>query len=254
MKYIEKHSDAPEVVSYEKELKEGRLDRDSLRDSSVHPALNGAGVYDMVRDLKTFPALKNRMFADQGGICCYCGCRLEYPNHPQYIVEHVFPKEHDRTKAGEYDNMLLSCRPSSEEEEKRKAAAKKERRMFFHCDKSKESKVLGHTPLQKDCQDFFRYDEFGGVDGLNETAQKDVEVLNLGCDWLRTRRMAAINGEILDEEGKLLDDEQLRHRLESIMLRNKDGQYAEYCFVIYNVISNLLAQPSSDGANSAEIN
>lgn len=209
MKYIGKSIGAAEVVAYEKELADNQLDKVSLADSSIHPSLDGAAVYDVVKSFAAFAGLKSRLFADQGGICCYCGCKLQYPNHPQYIIEHVFPK--------------------------------KERKNFFHCDKAKESEVLTITPLQEDCQKHFVYDMFGGVEGVDEDAQNDIKTLNLDCEWLNKRREAAIDGEIYDESGELLPDDELRHRLDTIMKLDNEGLHTEFCFVIQNVIRNLLS-------------
>lgn len=240
MIHIEKHFDSSEVVAYEAELKENLLDKESLADDSVHQSLKGPDVYDQVKSFLTFESLKIRMFADQGGICCYCGCRLQYPNHPQYIVEHVRPKEKYRTLAGEYENLLLSCRPTDEEEKNRMAAGRRERKMFFHCDKAKASKELAYTPLMDDCQKYFEYDEFGGIAGIDTVAEKDIETLNLKCEWLRKRRAAAIDGELYDEDGNLLSDEELRSRLSTIMQVDEDGKHSEFCFVIRSVINGLL--------------
>lgn len=52
MKYIEKHTCSSEVVAYQAELRAAQLDRTSLSDANIHPALNGAAVYDTVKRLK----------------------------------------------------------------------------------------------------------------------------------------------------------------------------------------------------------
>lgn len=241
MKHVEKHCDSLEVMAYQAELKAARLDKSSLSDIEVHPSLNGAAVYDMVKSFHTFDGLKSRLFTDQGGICCYCGCRLQYPTHPQYIVEHVYPKEKDRTLAGEYENLLLSCRPSDQEERERLSTPRKERKHFFHCDKSKGSKVLSITPLQTDCSNHFIYDEFGGIDGDGDEAKNDIDTLNLKCAWLCRRREAAIEGAIYDEDGNLLSDDELRQQLSTVMRLDAEGMNAEFCFVIKDVIERLLS-------------
>lgn len=242
MKYIEKHLEAKEVLEYEAELEENDLDKSSLSDALVHPSMRGPDVYDVVKSFRSFNGLKERLFADQGGICCYCGCYLRYPTHPQYVVEHVFPKEKDRTLAGEYENLLLSCRPTEEEERERIKRPKREQRYFFHCDKAKKSEVISISPLQRDCQNHFVYDEFGGVDGIdNQSKMVAKDILNLDCEWLRTRREAAIQGEIFDENGDMLPDEELRHRLTTIMDRDENGMHTEFCFVIQKVIERLLS-------------
>lgn len=244
MKYVEKDFHAPAVVDYDAELKQNQLDEVSLSNSAVHPTLNGTAVYDQIGSFKSFPALKDQMFYEQGGICCYCGRRLEYPNHPQYIVEHVKPKEADRTLAGEYKNLLLSCRPSDEEEKLRKDAPKRERNDFFHCDRAKGSTMITYSPLQTDCDTHFFYDEFGDVDVATATdaaAVKDLATLNLKCQWLKTRRRAAIEGELFDENYELLPENELRDRLATIMQRDADGLFAEFCFVIKDAIKHILA-------------
>ena len=40
----------------------------------------------------TFTDLSKQMYWDQGGICCYCGMKLEYPYGTPYRVEHIKPK------------------------------------------------------------------------------------------------------------------------------------------------------------------
>lgn len=244
MRYIEKDYQAKAVTDHDDELKRNGLDEGSLSDSEERPRLDGPAVYEQVRSFKSFPALKQQMYADQGGICCYCGRRLVYPNHPQYIVEHVIPKESNRQLAGEYKNLLLSCRPSDEEEASRKEAPKRERDRFFHCDKSKGAIPITYSPLQKDCDTRFCYDEFGDVtiaDPSDAVAQKDLCTLNLKCEWLKRRRLAAIAGELYDENNELLPDEELRRRLHTIMERDNDGMYAEFCFAIKGAIEHILA-------------
>lgn len=96
------------------------------------------------------------------------------------------------------------------------------------------------TPLQEDCQIHFIYDEFGGVQGDNEDAQKDIDILNLNCEWLQKRREAAIEGAIYDEDYNLLPDEELKKYLATIMCTDANGRHSEFCFVIKNVIEGLL--------------
>lgn len=149
--------------------------------------------------------------------------------------------------AGQYENFLLSCRPTKEEEQGRKAAPKKERKSFFHCDKTKESEILSITPLQEDCQQSFKYDVFGGIVGADDKAQKDVDTLNLNCKWLSKRREATIDGEIYDEDGNLLPDEELRQRLYFIMNLDGNGMHTEFCFGIKSVLQSLFS--NTDDAN-----
>ena len=227
MKFIEKDESAPAVVEYEEELRKAQLDKDSLVDSSVHPSCQGPDIYNEVQSLAGFNALKNQLFNDQGGICCYCGRKLSYPNHPQYIVEHVKPKNIYRELAGEYMNLLLSCRPSKEEEERRRNAPKSVRKSFFHCGKHYTFAPFTGEIRLRDEQD--------------SKAEHDLRILNLNCEWLKRRRLAAIEGEIYDESGELLPDKELYERLNSVMQRDDAGMYGEYCFVIHDVLEQLLS-------------
>ena len=141
MKYIEKDFTDSKVLEYEEELINNKLDKNNLISPQIHPTLKGTDVYDQVKSFKHFNDLKDQMFQDQGGICCYCGQALKYPNHPPYIVEHVTPKETCRELAGEYENLLLSCRPTDKEEEERTTNHGKPKK-YWHCDKLKANKTL----------------------------------------------------------------------------------------------------------------
>lgn len=245
MKYIEKHDTEQRVVDYENQLREAQMDEASLKDRTVHPTSNGAAIYDMVQSMPAFPGLKQQLFDDQGGICCYCGQKLLYEGHPyqpQFIVEHVFPKEADRTLAGEYHNMLLSCRPADKEEQSRAEAPRKERATFFHCDKSKDCRQITYTPLLKDVSTHFSYDEFGNVIPMDEIAEDDCETLNLNCSWLVKRRCAAIEGRIYDEQNQLLSDDELRLLTTDVMKRDENNQHQEFCFAIKGAAERLLGE------------
>lgn len=239
MKYIEKDFISDAVVAYSGELRNAKLDAESLGCENSHPSASGGDVFDMVKSLHSFGGLKEQMFKDQGGICCYCGRRLFYPTHPQYIVEHVQPKEKHREFAGEYGNLLLSCRPSEEEEQQRGRAKRRERSKFFHCDKSKGADEIEVTPLQPDCQSRFLYDVFGEVQGADDAANRTLEVLNLNCDWLKKRRQAAIEGAMFDGD-TLLSDDELRMLAAKVMDRDADGLHTEYCFAIASALSRFL--------------
>lgn len=87
---------------------------------------------------------------------------------------------------------------------------------------------------------FFSYDEFGGVIGANKEAEETIRTLNLNCEWLTKRRLAAIEGELYDENDNLLSDEELSKRLGNIMNVDESGLNAEFCFVVKDVVNRLL--------------
>lgn len=137
-----------------------------------------------------------------------------------------------RTLAGEYRNLLLSCRMSDEER----------RPNSYHCDKSKGNHTITYSPIQPDCAIHFDYDEFGNAKGNDEAAKQDCQTLNLNAPSLKKRRAAAIEGVIYDMDGNLLDDETLMNIRDSIMLRGVDNSHAEFCFAIYGAINHLLTR------------
>ena len=239
MKYIEKNYADAVVVAYEDELKINQLDKNSLANSNIHPSMKGRDVYEQVKSFEHFNELKEKMFQDQGGICCYCGQILKYLKTPPYIVEHVFPKEKCRELAGEYENLLLSCRPTDEEEIERIDAHDKDDK-FWHCDKRKENLILTYTPLQPDCSSHFIYYESGEVKGGDEQAQEDVKILGLNCEYLKRRRKEAIFAVLHDENGQLLPNDILEKYLSVVMERKTDNSLREFCFVIAGALNNFL--------------
>lgn len=239
MKYIEKDFADVVVVAYEDELKANQLDKSSLANPRVHPTLKGPDVYDLVKSFVHFNNLKNKMLQDQGGICCYCGQILKFPKHPPYIVEHVFPKERCRELAGEYENLLLSCRPTDKEEENRRDAHDNGNN-FWHCDKRKGNITITYTPLQPDCNSHFIYYVSGEIQGCDQHAQEDINTLGLNCEYLKRRRKEAIFAVLHDEDGQLLPNDILEKYLSVVMERKTDNTLREFCFVIAGALDNFL--------------
>lgn len=237
MRYIEKNHDAPIVLEYKKELVSYKLDELNLNDSSnPYVNLTGGELYDMVRDMENFVKLKQYLYEEQGGICCYCGAKLEYPYGAQYRVEHLKPKEKYPRLSGEYKNLLLSCRPSQEEMETRNRTPKKGRKKLMHCDEAKDSDEITYSPLNPDCEKVFSYNLDGSITGIDK-AEEDIKILGLGCDYLKRRRSEAIIAWFDDN----ISSEDLLKCKDAIMSRDKDNQLAEFCFVISNVIEKLLS-------------
>ena len=242
MIYIEKHP--TEVIAYEQELQNNQLDMLSLSDSNVHPSMEGDDVYEQVRSFDEFGNLKQQLLKDQGGVCCYCGCRLPHPiGHPPYIVEHLIPKSSNRLLAGEYQNLLLSCRGGLDLYDKNSITkiSKKYRIENTHCDNSKEDKALNHTPLHKDCADYFSYHIDGKIEYKDLLAETDGKVLNLDCEYLNKRRESAIEQFVFDENYDILTDEELATICHELMGKSDKGIYHEFYYVIADAIKNDLS-------------
>lgn len=251
MRYIEKNFsyENTDVIAYETELIENKLDKCNLSDAAIHPTMSGPDVYDVVKSFDSFKKLKQAMLRDQGFICCYCGQLIKESTHigskyidATYIVEHVLPKTKYRHLAGEYENLLLSCKPTQEEENERKQAGgnKKNNIKYWHCDKLKDNKELNYTPLQKDCASHFIYLDNGEVEGNDMLANTDIKTLGLNCNYLKNRRYNAILGAIFDEDNTLISNEEMEQYATLVMKRKQDGSFVEFCFVIAGAINHLL--------------
>lgn len=238
MRYIEKDYDAPAVLAHKQELIKCQLDELSLLDENCkYYKESGGRLYNLVKDMITFADLNEQMYRDQGGICCYCGMKLEYPYDPQFIVEHVKPKKKYPEQVGEYKNLLLSCRPSQEEVGLRSVLPRKKRKELKHCDDAKGSEEINYSPLTPNCEKAFIYGIDGSITGIDDAANDDIKILGLGCDYLKRRRSEAISAWFDDN----ISSEDLLRCKDAIMSRDKDNRLAEFCFVISNVIGQFLS-------------
>jgi len=241
MRYIEKHPAA--VVKYEQQLKDNDMDMLSLSNPAVHRKWKGKEVYEHVQGLSEFKNMEAQLLKDQGGVCCYCGCRIPHPTgYPQYIREHVIPREESRELAGEYSNLLLSCRGEKDALGANSLAdiPRRMKKHFFHCDKSKAAKIINVSPLQVDCANHFEYILTGEVYEDGDKESDDIKILNLNCTYLQDRRKAAIAALIYDDENNLLPDDDMRVIADALSKRNVNGIFHEYYFVIINIIEGLL--------------
>ena len=194
MRYVEKHFDAPAIIQHEYELASANLYEASLLKRKETEKLDGNLLYkEQIRSTRYIPHWKDlqaQMCQDQGGVCCYCGLKLQFPDTQHYSVEHVQPRSRFPELVGEYKNLLLSCHSSDEERAllKETVHSKKGRRKYLHCDEFKNDKELHYSPLQVDCALHFSYKLNGEVKGSDKEAEEDIETLNLNCHSLKERR------------------------------------------------------------------
>lgn len=238
MKHIEKHPETPEVQEYIKELKTQHLDEAGILNSAEYADWTGSQLYEKVRELETLPALKQQLFREQGGVCCYCGMKLEYPFDPQYRLEHVRPKDKHRELVGEYKNLLLSCRANMEETELRSTSDKKNRKKYIHCDEAKGAEELNYSPLDNSCETAFTYTLDGKVSYKDQLAEKDIITLGLNGPYLTSRRKNAIESLFIDDD--LLSEEYLKAFKDGLQKKDANGNYREFYFVLIDAINQLL--------------
>lgn len=184
------------------------------------------------------------MCQDQGGVCCYCGLKLQFPDTQHYSVEHVKPRSKFPELVGEYKNLLLSCHSSEFERAQLKETiySKKERKNALHCDEFKDNKELNYSPLQADCALHFLYKLNGEVKGRDKEAEADIETLNLNCHSLKERRrkqMLAYSFLATDPK-EMLDIDSLKAYRQEVEKRDANGNHSEFYFVIADLLDQLL--------------
>ena len=248
MRYVEKHFDAPAIIQHEYELASANLDEASLLKRKETEKLDGNLLYkEQIRSTRYIPHWKDlqaQMCQDQGGVCCYCGLKLQFPDTQHYSVEHVQPRSRFPELVGEYKNLLLSCHSSDEERAhlKETVHSKKGRRKYLHCDEFKNDKELHYSPLQVDCALHFSYKLNGEVKGSDKEAEEDIETLNLNCHSLKERRrkhMLAYSFLATDPK-EMLDVDSLKAYRQEVEKRDANGNHSEFYFVIADLLDQLL--------------
>ena len=248
MRYVEKHFDAPVVIQHEQKLSSVNLDEASLLKRKETEKLDGNLLYkEQIRSTRCIPHWKDlqaQMCQDQGGVCCYCGLKLQFPDTQHYSVEHVKPRSKFPELVGEYKNLLLSCHSSEWERAQLKKTihSKKERKNTLHCDEFKDNKELHYSPLQADCALHFLYKLNGEVKGRDKEAEADIETLNLNCHSLKERRreqMLAYSFLTKDSQEMIDIDSLKAYRLE-VEKRDAKGNHSEFYFVIADLLDQLL--------------
>jgi uncharacterized protein (TIGR02646 family) len=179
-------------------------------------------------------AIKERLFGEQGHICCYCGRRIvDNDSH----IEHLAPRETYRPLTYAFDNLLASCQQN---------LLKKDPR---HCGTQKgqwHDAARLVSPLDPACEVRFRYEIDGHVhpasppdEGANET----ILHLALDCAKLVNLRNGAIDG-LLDDLGDDLTQKEYDALLLAYESRDAEGRYGPFCFVLAAVV-RAYVQPSA---------
>ena len=168
--------------------------------------------------------LKEQLMTEQGYLCAYCGSRID---DDRAVIEHVKCRQLYPELQLEYSNMVCSCRGGQDNR-------RNNQQYPLFCDASKRNSDIPITPLDEFCNDFFVYDEWGGIyDNDSPDAATTIEVLNLDNPVLKNRRRAALR-----VYESLPDDTDWSRELQILHNRHKGGKYSEFLFVLEYVIRN----------------
>lgn len=171
--------------------------------------------------------IKNSLIAEQGGICCYCGTRIDRTNS---AIEHFKPKDDNRFPELqlEYSNLLASCLGGQIDRQTNK-------RFPLCCDANKKNRVIEVSPTDPNCELYFKYDDDGNIYGTTPEACYAVQILNLNNEVQKNRRKAAIEVYI-----NLPRDTDWQEEIRFLSTRDRDGLYQPYCFAAIYYIKNFL--------------
>ena len=178
-------------------------------------------------------SVHNSLLKEQGFICCYCGRRI---NLTDSHVEHLKPRNKYPDLALDYTNFIASCQGESENPPP----------IPVHCGHKKAEwyeENLMVSPLDNNCDDFFRYADDGQIlptqDLTKQAAAKEtINRLALDINKLKKMREQAIEG-ILDVIDTLNNNEK-RKLIDGFEQPNQNGEYEEFCSAIVHILKQYL--------------
>ena len=129
--------------------------------------------------------------ADQGHLCAYCQSRIE-PTGDRMRVEHWVAQTDDASRDLEWKNLLGVCPGKTPlPPDAPQPVGRKRRQADEHCDRRRGHRTLNlHPAADPDVAQRFHYHADGRIEGTDEAASKDIEVLNLKHPRLMRNRSA----------------------------------------------------------------
>lgn len=186
------------------------------------------GYRQMPSDVKAI--VKQRLLEEQGRLCCYTGRRVdEHSSH----IEHFKPQSRCTNHEDVDYNNLLAAFPG--DNEKRKCAYGAHAR--DNCDES-----LLISPLHPSCENSFRFDEYGKIRAANnndQRAQETIKRLRL-CDQSLTELRRQAIETALYRKKQPISPAQLQTIVERYCLRDRNGYFFPFCYVIVQAAQELL--------------
>ena len=125
---------------------------------------------DIPEEVKT--PLREELFREQGGLCCYCCQKLKLEwSH----IEHVQCRQDYPKKRFDYDNLLLSCSTPKQ------------------CDNAKGNQELSLTPLMKECDNEINLNLAGELESDSVRGLESISILKLNNRQIRNWRKSLID-------------------------------------------------------------
>lgn len=237
MRYIDKTKlHAP--ANYDAELSAAKLDEASIL-GGAHAGLSGDDLFEKVKQLPSYSAMKKQLLKDQGYVCCYCNRSITGVGD---ITEHVEPKSVNRHLVGEYKNLLVACEGGQQIPLTVTGNTKKARRRLYplHCDQKKGHQFLLMSPFSRTCEWDVKYNPVNGQVYGNTTVMDMVGKLNLNHPVLAKEREDEIAHWCYDSSGHVLSNDQLDKVFTRMLTRDANGHYRSLYYVIASAALDLV--------------
>jgi uncharacterized protein (TIGR02646 family) len=191
--------------------------------------------------------LKQSLIEEQGYLCCYCGKRIHSDNSH---IEHFKPQSTNKESELEYNNLLVSCikLPPKKNNLSSSSLKKQPKTFITQCGFAKSNhldKELCISPLDDDCESYFKYDLSGQISSSNDKGQYMITLLNLNSLNLSQSRKHLLNN-FFNQNIDPFTFEELHKLYNKFNLLDETGQYYEFRQVISRYIEELLNTKKSD--------
>ncbi|MDT9181948.1 retron system putative HNH endonuclease [Limnospira sp. PMC 289.06] len=216
----------------------------------------GCDYYDDVpSDVKR--DVKEHLLKEQGFLCCYTGILIDTENsHIEHLKPYSICRNEKNYEDVNYFNLVTaypgrnykSQEDENDEDDELNQPSKKNKNskkcpFGAHAKENWYERDNFVTPLQLDCEDRFKFDDFGKVQATNHqdtAAQITIEKLVLNHQRLIDLRKAAIDEAIfpIDIELDASDIQKIANGLYS--QKNEEGKFRQFCLAIEQVARQLI--------------
>ncbi len=193
--------------------------------------------YDHIRSDVKEKIIKS-LLEEQGFLCCYTGIRISAENTH---IEHLKPQSISKQDENDHDDVMYSNMLAAYPKGTCEFGAQA-RGDWYDID------CFVH-PLDSLCETKFYFDMEGGIKPVSETdiaAKETIDHLQLAHPLLVDLRKQAID-ELFFTKDKGLSKAQLRRIVENgYSIRDKEGRYPHFCFIIEQVARQILQKAEQE--------
>jgi uncharacterized protein (TIGR02646 family) len=196
------------------------------------------------------PEVQCALIREQGYICCYCQSRIDRSSSH---IEHFAPRSLFEMLRLDYCNLLASCncgekkRGLSDCDEDLRGGEVDEIAVTApsHCGKFKDQKYDEDliSPLHRDCETYFRYDETGRIKPSEDpekaaSADASINAFGLNSMGLTAERKRRIVNAL--EEVDFSSSEEIRWHQQYYNQKDENGRFTPFCAAVVYVLKQYL--------------